>query len=86
MIGLLIWMAGAVAMGYEITVRHFWHDALAILAVLAFVLWTLGGAAMLTRRGKVGALSSRDSKFTRADVDRMIAEAKKREQEQASRA
>lgn len=47
MIVALIWLAGAVAMAYEITKHGYWQDGIAALSVLAFVLWVLGGSAAI---------------------------------------
>lgn len=52
MIGLLVWLAVAVGLAYEITTHGMWRDGLAACAVLALILWVLGGASFFaaTRR------------------------------------
>jgi hypothetical protein len=51
---MLIWLAGAAAMAYEITTHGMWRDGVAALSVLAFILWVLGGAAGMSAWRKVG--------------------------------
>jgi len=48
MIGLLVWLIGAVALVYGVTERHLWHEiANAALAAGVF-LWCIGGAILLS--------------------------------------
>jgi hypothetical protein len=51
MLGLLIWLAGTVALSYELNVFHLWRPMFAALSLFAWVAWVCGGAAVLSRRG-----------------------------------
>jgi divalent metal cation (Fe/Co/Zn/Cd) transporter len=53
MIGILIWLAVAIATAWEITTHGLWRDGLAACAVFAFILWVIGGAAAFSARGRM---------------------------------
>jgi len=52
MIGLLVWMLGALVLAIEITSRHLWHEIAAAMLGALFVLWTLCGFFLLSMKGK----------------------------------
>jgi hypothetical protein len=54
MLVMLIWLAGAAAMAYEITKHGMWRDGLAACAFFAFLFWVVGGAAGISMRSRLG--------------------------------
>lgn len=53
MIGILIWVAVTLGTAWEITTHGLWRDGLAACAVIAFILWVIGGAAAISMRGRL---------------------------------
>jgi hypothetical protein len=50
MIALFIWLTGCVLLFWQMTARGYWHDLAAFLLGSLFVLWVIGGAALISSR------------------------------------
>lgn len=83
MIGLFIWLAGTVGLGYEIVRHHLWQPGIAAATDVCFLAWLIGGAAILAGRmrapGRPGLMQSEWYKAARAAAARVEAEQKVRE-------
>ena len=71
MIGLLVWLAGAVVLVYEITARHLWPDVIGAALGAGLILWCLGGALLLSARGKGIFAGKTNRTITPEDANRV---------------
>lgn len=83
MIGLLLWILGALVLAIEITSRHLWRELAAAMLGAGFVLWFFGGLMLFSLRG-IRPLAQPKPPALSPELRGKIADFAKQQRDQAS--